>query len=177
MFYRQKKAVEVTGTVSSKLSAVANADETGRLRVAVYGTTDLKENDVLLNLRFTAIGAPGTMSPLALDRIMLNEGDPMTTAAAGQVTLSAAAPNQAEITGRVLSAFGEGIPNARVTLTDISSKTRAQTAVSNGFGFYRLGGLSIGHTYTINVQSRERGFDPITVSVTDQSLNVDMIAR
>jgi hypothetical protein len=101
----------------------------------------------------------------------------MTSAASGQVELSGAAPNQAEITGRVLTTFGEGVPNARVTLTDTSGQTRAKTAVTNGFGYYRFGGLEVGHTYTINVDSRGRTFTPLTVSVYDQLLNIDMLAQ
>ncbi len=173
----QKKPVELTGTASSKLLAVANTDETGLLRVAVYGAKALEANGVLLNLRFTAVGAPGSMSPLTWERIMLNEGDPMTTAASGQIELSAAAPNQAEISGRILTTFGEGVPNARVTLTDTSGQILAKAVVTYGFGYYRFGGLDVGHTYTINVESRGRTFTPLTVSVYDQLLNVDMISQ
>lgn len=173
----QKKPIELAGTVSSKLKVVANADESGLLRVAVYGAKALEANGILLSLKFTAVGASGTMSPLAWDRIMFNEGDTMTTAANGQVELSSAASNQAEVTGRVFTAFGEGIPNARVTLTDVTAPARAKSVVSNGFGYYRFDGLQVGNTYTINVESKERKFEPITVSITDQMLNVDMIER
>lgn len=173
----QKNAVVLTGSVSSMLSAVANANETGILRVAVYGTKQLENNGVLLNLKFTAVGAPGSRSPLTWDRIMFNEGDPMTTAAFGQVELSAAAPDQAEIGGRILSTLGEGIPNARVTLTDTSAENRAQSVISNGFGYFRFGGLQVGQTYTIRVESRERTFTPQTASVTNQLLDLDMIEQ
>ena len=173
----QKKAVELTGTVSSKLSAVANADEPGLLRVAVYGVKALEDNGVLLSLKFTAVGAPGTMSTLAWDKIMFNEGDTMTTAASGQVELTAAAPNEVELSGRVLTVFGEGLPNARVTLTDAAGQTRARTTLTNGFGYYRFGGLQVGQTYTLNVESRGRTFTPLTLSVNDQLQSIDMIVQ
>ena len=97
---------------------------------------------------------------------MFNEGAPGITAADGQVELSAAASNQAEISGRLLTAIGQWLPNARITLTDTTGQSR--TAVSNGFGVYRFGGLQVGQTYTIGVESRRYAFTPLTVSVTGQ---------
>ena len=173
----QKNPVELTGSVSSRLSAVANADESGILRVAVYGAEAINENGVLLNLKFTAIGAPGAVSPLTWDKIMLNEGEPLTTAAFGQVELSADAPDQAEISGRVLTKMGEGIPHTLVTLTDTSAHTRAQTVTTNSFGYYRFNGLQLGNTYTIAAGSREVKFTPLTISVLEQLQNIDLIAQ
>ena len=85
------------------------------------------------------------------------------------------APNQAEISGRLLTTFGAGVPNARVTLTDSKGETRS--ILSNGFGVYRFGGLQVGQTYTIRVESRTFAFTPLTVSVTDAAVSIDMIAR
>ena len=49
-------------------------------------------------------------------------------------------------------------------------------AMSNGFGAYRFGGLTVGQTYTVSVASRHHEFAPMTVSVTSQSINLDLIA-
>ena len=167
-------SVDLAGTVSRGLSAAANGEEAGLLRVAVYGPKPIGGNGLLLNLRFTAIGAPGSVSPLTWERIMLNEGEPATTAADGQVELSAAAPDQAEISGRLLNSFGQGIPHARITLTDTAGQTRS--IISNGFGYYRFGNLQVGQTYTISARSRGWTFTPLTVSVTDELVSFDMIA-
>lgn len=164
----------VAGTVSRRLSLAVNAKEPGLLRVAVYGPIPIGENGVLLNLKFTAIGAPGSVSPITWERFMFNEGDPQTVTADGQVELSAASPDSAEITGRFLDVMGQGIPNARVTLTDSTGLRRS--VISNGFGVYRFGGLQVGQTYTVNAESRHYGFTPLTVSVTGQMLSFDMIA-
>ncbi len=43
---------------------------------------------VLLNLRFTSGGAPGSISPLTFEKMMFNEGDPGTTVVDGQVEIS-----------------------------------------------------------------------------------------
>ncbi len=79
--------VDVAGTVSRGVSVVFNASEPGLLRVAVYGAMPLDGNGVLLNLRFTSVGAPGSVSPLTWERFMLNEGLPVT-ASDGLVELS-----------------------------------------------------------------------------------------
>ena len=83
----QASPVDLVGTVSSKLSIAVNPDESGLLRVAVYGPLPVEKNGVLLNLRFTAVGKPGSVSPLTWERIRFNEGDPAVNAADGQITL------------------------------------------------------------------------------------------
>ncbi len=173
----QANVVDVAGTLSSTFQAVVNSQTPGLLRVAVYGTEPLNDNGVLLNLKFTAIGAPGSVSPLTWERVMLNEGKPGTTTTDGQVELSAAAPNQSEISGRLLTSMGQGVANARVTLTDLNGQTRTRTAASNGFGGFRFGGLQVGQTYTVTVGSRRYTFAPVTVNVTGQLVNIDMIAE
>ena len=63
---------------------------------SVAGTTTIlpmrfpavvEEDGVLLNLRFAAVGAGGSVSPLIFERIMLNEGDPAATTTDGRVEL------------------------------------------------------------------------------------------
>jgi len=87
--------VDLAGTASRGLSAVANVTEPGLVRVVVYGVAPIDGNDVLLNLRFKAIGMPGSASPLTWEHAIFNEGDPGTFVTDGQVELVAAAPAQA----------------------------------------------------------------------------------
>ncbi len=84
----QSQSADLAGTASDGLSIVANAKEPGLLRIVAYGPTPLNGNGVLLNLRFTAVGAPGSVSPLTWERIMFNEGDPQVTTTDGQVIVS-----------------------------------------------------------------------------------------
>lgn len=171
----QVDPVDVVGTLSGSMFTVANAETPGLLRVVVYGAMPLEGSGVLLNLRFNAVGAAGSVSPLTWERIMLNEGSPRLTATDGLVELSTALPNQAEITGRLLTAIGEGVANSRVTLTDATGRSRS--ILSNEAGNYRFGNLQVGQTYTISVESKLSRFTPITISVVNQSANVDMIAE
>lgn len=169
----QANPVNVAGTVSRGLTAIANSAQPGLLKVAVFGPMHIDADGILLNLKFSAVGKPGSVSPLTWERIMFNEGEPQATATDGRIEISTATHDQAEISGRLLTGFGAGVPNARVTLTDTAGETR--TAISNGFGMYRFGGVQVGQTYTISVRSRWT-FEPITVSVTGQMQSVDMIA-
>jgi len=84
----QANAVDLAGTVSRGFMTVVNAIEPGLLRVVVYGPIEIDSNGVLLNLRFKAVGAPGTVSPLTWDSILFNEGDPRATMTDGQIEIS-----------------------------------------------------------------------------------------
>ena len=57
------------------------------LRVVVYGAFPIDDDGVLLNLRFTAVGKAGSVSPLMFERIMFNEGEPPVTASDGRIEL------------------------------------------------------------------------------------------
>jgi hypothetical protein len=83
----QEKPVEMKETASRGLSVVTNVDEPGLLRVVVYGPMPIDQDGVLLNLRFTAVGKPGSVSPLTWERILFNDGEPGTVVADGQVSL------------------------------------------------------------------------------------------
>jgi autotransporter-associated beta strand protein len=170
----QKDPVDLKGTVSRGLSAVANPNEPGLLRVVVYGPAPLTEDGLLLNLKFTAVGAPGAVSRLTWDRLVLNEGDPRTLATDGQVELSESKPGQAEIAGRVVDTIGQFVRNARVRCADTTGENRY--AVSNELGVYRFGGLHLGQTCALSVESKALIFMPLTISVTDQQITVDLIA-
>jgi hypothetical protein len=79
--------VDVKGTASRGLSVVTNANEPGLLRVVVYGAFPIDEDGVLLNLRFTAVGVAGSVSPISFERLMFNEGEPRVSVVDGKVEL------------------------------------------------------------------------------------------
>ena len=83
----QSDPVDVAGTASRGLSYVTNTEEPGLVRVVMYGAMPIDGDGVLLNLRFTAVGKAGSVSPLMWERIMFNEGDPRVTTSDGQVEL------------------------------------------------------------------------------------------
>ena len=167
--------ISLNRTVSRNLSAVANTAEPGLLRVTVFGPMPIESDGTLLNLRFTAVGTAGSVSPLSLERLVLNEGDPRAVFTDGRVEIYAGSSSEAEIGGRVLTPFGEGISNARVTLTSTTGRSRSVT--SNGFGAYRFAALQPGETYTIRVSSKHYTFTPITIGAANQITTQDLIAE
>ncbi len=82
--------VDLENTTSRGLSVVTNTTKPGLLRVVVYGPSPIAEDGVLLNLRFMAMGASDSVSPLMFERISFNEGEPGVATTDGQVELSAA---------------------------------------------------------------------------------------
>jgi len=167
----QKEPVDVSGTASRGLSAVSNTETEGLLKVAVYGPMPIAANGVLFNLKLRVVGTVGAVSPLVFERMMLNEGEPAATVTNGEITIST---DKAEIVGRLLNSKGHGLPNARVTITDVSGQFRS--VVSNSFGYYRFENLHAGQTYTISVKSRNWAFSSRDVVVTEQFTNADLIA-
>jgi len=86
----QADPVDLSESVSNGLSVVTNAEEPGLLRVTVYGPLPIGLNGTLFDLRFRAVGAPGTVSPLTWERLIFNDGDPNATVIDGRVAISGA---------------------------------------------------------------------------------------
>ncbi len=66
------------------------------------------------------------------------------------VTFTAAPVN---ISGKIMTAAGTGIRNARVTLQNLNGNDTL-TTVTNTFGHYRFTGLPVGETYMISVSAK-----------------------
>jgi N-acetylneuraminic acid mutarotase len=81
----QEDPVDLSGTMSNGLAAVVNANESGLLRVVIYGPMPLDGIGLLINLRFTVLGAPGSRSPITFERILFNEGDPSVSTTDGSI--------------------------------------------------------------------------------------------
>ena len=74
-----------------------------------------------------------------------------------------------------MSAEGQPIKNARVTLTDTTGQSRI--AITNGLGYYQFTGLQLGETYTVRTSAKRHRFQVITVSVSGEAVNLDIIAQ
>lgn len=60
------------------------------------------------------------------------------------------------ISGRVITSNGQGIRNARLTLTSPNGTRR--TATTSTFGYYAFDGIEVGHTYILEVGSKRFTF-------------------
>jgi len=80
--------------------------------------------------------------------------------------------------GRVISATGARIGNARVALSDQSGRIR--TSITNPFGYYEFSDVAAGETYIVSVSGSKRySFDrpTLTVTVSDEITDLDFIAN
>ncbi len=84
-----KEAIDLSGTVSRGCSVAVNSAEPGVLRVAVYGASQIGENGILLNLRFSAVGETGSASQIKWERIVFNEGMSAVAVSDGSVSILA----------------------------------------------------------------------------------------
>lgn len=83
----QKIAVDLSKSVSLGLTAMINGEQPGSLRVVVYGAIPIDQDGVLLDLRFVAVGPAGSVSSLAFERMLLNEGEPRVSVTDGRIEL------------------------------------------------------------------------------------------
>lgn len=78
------------------------------------------------------------------------------------------------VSGRVITAIGFSIRNARVVLTGQNGFVR--TAQTNSFGYYRLDDIPVGQTYVMEALAKSYSFTPRTINVTDELTDVDIVA-
>jgi hypothetical protein len=156
-----------------------NLEETGDLTVNItfkYLDVDVPatvpdENDFRLyryETDFTQIGA--ILDPAA---------NTMTANNISQFsawTLLAVGPSAASVTigGRILSATGRGVQNARVYLTDSNGETRFVN--TNPFGYYRFTEVPVGETFVLNVFNKRYNYEPRVITVNEALENLDFTA-
>ena len=79
----------------------------------------------------------------------------------------------ASISGRVTTADGRGLALAKIVCVDLNGNTR--TALTNGFGYYRLSDIPSGESYILSVEKKGYAFAPRVVNVVDEVVDVDFI--
>jgi hypothetical protein len=171
----QDPAVTVGGTVSENGAVTINQLVPGVLNVVVTRANPMVGAGTLFNFKFNAIGTAGQISPLTWQDFRFNEGNPDDNAINGQVRLTVLSSANASIGGRVLSAFGQAIPKARVTLTDVAGHSRS--VISNPMGYYIFNDVEVGQTYFVGVSAKRFRFNPMVVSVSGDLTELDLIAN
>lgn len=106
----------------------------------------------------------------------------ITTNAAGNdewvgiddINIGCFAPTAAEVevTGRVLTPYGNPVGRATVSMTDASGIT--MTTRTNSFGYYRFSGLPVGYTYTLSAEAKGMRFTPQLIALTDSVTDLDI---
>ena len=100
----------------------------------------------------------------------------IAASATAQIQCVSVAPVPAEVrvSGRILTAAGDPIPKAFITLTDAAGNTRETT--SGGDGSYGFDNVEVGHSYIIQVAKKGFGFEPVLLNLTDTAV-IDIQAR
>lgn len=79
-------------SLSADWSVVAHQPGPGHLNIVAYGLRSLRGGGSLLNLDVLVRGPLGATSPVALERVLLNEGQPPAQARAGRITVGQGPP-------------------------------------------------------------------------------------
>ena len=78
------------------------------------------------------------------------------------------------VSGRIQTADGRGISNARIILTDENGQTL--TAVSNGFGYFSFSDIQSGETYVLNVNHKQYQFAAQVITVQEDITDLTITA-
>ena len=165
---------DLSGSISDGYLATVNPIEPGLIKVVVFGPNPLAGNGRLLNLKFNVIGEVDSESTLTWETFGINEGGINFEVMNGRVAVRAAS-NDAAIAGRVLSAAGQPVGGATVTLVDTNGQTR--TARTSSLGNFRFAELTVGQTYTVSASAKRYTFASQTVSVTGDAVTLDLISE
>jgi len=169
-----KTAADIAGTVSEGMNVFSNSPEPGRLLVFVYGTGEMTGEGVLVNLHFSVAGSVGSSTPLTIRNLVLNEGEIESAVSNGNVKVVESNDNGV-IRGRILNSMGRGIAQAQVIA--ISSNGEKRAVRSNSFGNFEIGQLQMGESYTLAASAKGFNFAPLTIGLTDNAVNVNIIAQ
>ena len=154
------------GNLTYVVSLVSNVGAISVLSVTRRTTTAQPFRTVSLQFTIATIGNytlkfNGTVAPDGDDMSVLDEVNFVAGTTAAGVSVS----------GRVLTARGRGVENARVLMTDSQGSLRQ--VLTTRFGYYRFDDVLTGGNYIMSVASKRFQYAPIVVDVTDELSGLD----
>lgn len=80
------------------------------------------------------------------------------------------------ISGRVTTAFGQGVPGATLVLTDTAGNRR--TILTGAFGYYRFDNVESGQAFVLSISAKGQSFaqPSIMIQTGDEVRDLDFIA-
>ncbi len=124
----------------------------------------------MYNFRFDSNRPPQNMNATVG---FFKTGSPISVMVQGPSAVPSAAVS---VSGRVTTLAGQGMFNARVTITDSNGNTRI--AITNPFGYYRFDNIVTGGTYSIGASSKRYTFSsPQTLQINDNLANMNFVAQ
>ncbi len=130
---------------------------------------------VTVNLPVAAYGQSVQMKWLvATDMASTATGDAGARIDAIYGTACATTAANVSLAGRIVTANGNGVNGATVTVVDDTGFAR--TVRTGSFGYYRFDDLTAGRTYIVNVTGRYT-FAPRVVQLIDSLYDIDFVAN
>jgi CSLREA domain-containing protein len=93
----------------------------------------------------------------------------------GSVEVVVITQANATVSGRVVTAFGQGVPKATVTISN--GMGVVQTALTTSFGYFTFTEIPTGKMYTLNVSAKQLDFDPQQVTVNGDVTGIVLMAN
>lgn len=166
--------VDVAGTRSAGMVAVANTPVAGLMKAVLFGPTPATGDGVYAKVRFRVIGAAGTSSLLTLGGFRLDDGSESVRTVHGTLKVA----NQPAVTGLVRTKDGRGIRNAQIVVTG-DSLAEPVTATTDSFGYFNIDGLTPGHVYVVTVNAMRYTFaiPSRVVTLSEDTAAIDFVAN
>jgi len=127
---------------------------------------------------FIGTNSNGNWNLYTYDAGTLTAGGAIGTIAGGWgIEFLGSTAAQASVSGRVATADGSGIRNARVVLTG-NSLAEPHVMTTGSFGYFGFDGLATGETYVVTVNSQRYTFTTPSrvISLVDNVVDADFIA-
>lgn len=176
------------GTDTPTATLIPNTNTTGRVGVVLampFGQAIPTGTRQLVTIRFNiAANAPGGQTPLIFgDQPVFREvadtnGNPVpATFQDGNINIMPPTAATVSVGGRILTAYGQGIRNTRVSLTDAAGNTR--NVITGSFGYYHFDEVAAGQTVILSVAAKRYAFTNPTrlITVIDEIGDADFIAN
>ena len=155
------------GLATSGVAQVASGGQfgLGQTALASGGTTAASGGQFVLG---GTIGQPVAGGPSSRDNF---------SAYAGFLNPDSYSPTAADVavSGRVVTAAGQPIGKAYVSLTDQNGDTRL--ARTNPLGYFAFEGVESGRSYLLTARHRSYSFQPMLLNVLDQLADLSEIAE
>ena len=164
---------------TNKLVPADSSDPIGKLGIVVdSGNMFANGTRQIVTVTFTvASNAPTGLTPVTIsaDPTPKSTSDSQgnlitTTYTDGNVNIAPPTSATVAVGGRVTNENGDGVSNAEVSLVGGGVSRIART---NGFGYYRFDDVEVGETYVIGVTSKRYTFVSRTVTVVEETPNLD----
>src|SRR5690606_233981 len=93
----------------------------------------------------------------------------------GSITITGPSAAGVTLQGRVLTAAGNAIQNARVLVTDEDSQVFV--ARTNTFGYFQVHDLEAGHNYIVSAVARNHSFGAQAITLNEQVTQINIISQ